>query len=271
LRHAVLSSVVVSALIVGSSAYAADLPVPLPVNAPPPCSWCGPYVGINIGAAFDTNTSGNLSGNAPTAALYAAGALPTALQLDPGGIAGGAQVGFNWEVGELFVFGAEADFQGSTYVGSLNLQPTPTVGDSFSAGSEQHGKWFGTLRARAGFLPWYDLLVYATGGLAFGQTEVNFNVIDLTAGCPPAPGATCGSASATSTHAGWSAGAGLEWMVSSNVTLKIEYLLVDLGTASVTGPVSATAGGCVGCTFTASAQFRESLVRGGVNFVFNGL
>ncbi len=47
----------------GSSALAADLPVAPPIYkapamvAPPPCLWCGWYVGLNLGGAWDAGTA----------------------------------------------------------------------------------------------------------------------------------------------------------------------------------------------------------------------
>ena len=86
---------------------------------------------------------------------------------------------------------------------------------------------FGTVRARAGYLVTPTLLAYVTGGLAYGQTNVNAAMFSVdTAGVvPPETGGT----SYGSVHAGWTAGAGVEWMFLPNWSAKLEYLYYDLG------------------------------------------
>src|SRR5262249_57552319 len=72
--------------------------------------------------------------------------------------------------------------------------------------------WLATVRGRRGYA--LDrFLAYFTGGLAVG---------DINANRPGLPG---GSIS----NAGWTVGAGLEVGLVSNVSLKAEYLYVDLG------------------------------------------
>jgi len=111
--------------------------------------------------------------------------------------------------------------------------------------------WFGTVRGRIGPTVTPTLLVYVTGGLAFGEiTTTNTvagtnitgaqgtNVFTLTP--------VAGSASSSTTRVGWTIGAGIEGVVSGNWTAKLEYLYVDLGDVSgsfVTprSPVSAAA------------------------------
>ncbi|MGB8898002.1 MAG: outer membrane beta-barrel protein [Methylocella sp.] len=67
--------------------------------------------------------------------------------------------------------------------------------------------YFGTLRGRYGYLFTPTLLVYGTGGFAYGGT---------------------GTSSLTTTPLGWAAGGGLEWMFFPNWSLKVEYLYYEL-------------------------------------------
>ena len=100
---------------------------------------------------------------------------PTTLGLDPQGVLGGVQAGYNWQAGK-FVFGLEADIQASDIHGNAVLTPiiqnngTPFPGAGFLAAS-QRIDWFGTVRARAGFTPVDRLLLYVTGGLAYGDVS----------------------------------------------------------------------------------------------------
>src|SRR5262249_33504473 len=70
---------------------------------------------------------------------------------------------------------------------------------------------------------------------------------------------------ATGTHAGWTAGAGSEWVLSGNLTAKLEYLFVDLGsfgnTFAATGVVP---------TVVTSSHVRDNIVRIGLNYRFSG-
>jgi outer membrane immunogenic protein len=45
--------------------------------------------------------------------------------------------------------------------------------------------WFGTVRGRVGFLVTPQWLLYATGGLAYGETKSSFNTVDVSFGCVP--------------------------------------------------------------------------------------
>jgi outer membrane immunogenic protein len=51
--------------------------------------------------------------------------------------------------------------------------PTPTMG---AVGFAQQLQWFGTARARLGFTPADRWLVYATGGLAYGEINTDATV-----------------------------------------------------------------------------------------------
>jgi outer membrane immunogenic protein len=108
----------------------------------------------------------------------------------------------------------------------------------FSATADEHIRWFGTVRARVGFIPIENLLTYATGGFAYGRVEhtgnyVNNGIFVLGNGgfgllCTT----TCFSGSSSETMSGWTAGGGLEYALSKNVTVKAEYLYVSLATNS---------------------------------------
>jgi outer membrane immunogenic protein len=266
-------------LVVGAPALAADLPpapyyraVPPPPPLPPPCSWCGFYVGINAGGAWDANTTSTFSGSAATAPAFAANLFPASRSPKPDGFVGGGQAGFQWRVAPYAVLGVETDFQGANYKGTAVAMPVPFGGlPAMTTSVEQHSNWFGTVRARAGALVGPTLLVYGTGGLAYGQTEASFTALP-SSGAACAGVFPCASASSSSTRAGWTAGGGVEWMIVPHLTFKAEYLYMDLGSQSVTATSTMTAAPCAGgaCTLTASTPFRENIVRGGFNWVFGG-
>jgi outer membrane immunogenic protein len=182
-------------------------------------------------------------------------------------VLGGGQIGYNWQIAPSFLFGLEADIQGSGYKGSSTVSPTPIGFAPFNTTVEQHSDWFGTFRGRAGFLATPGLLIYGTGGLAYGQTEASLSTFGSAFGsvgaCPA--NFSCAAAGASSTRAGWTAGGGLEWMFAPHWTLRGEYLYVDLGSQSVTAvtPVFAPP-----VSFTASTPFHENIGRAAINYKF---
>jgi outer membrane immunogenic protein len=174
-------------------------------------------------------------------------------------VIGGAQIGYNWQVGSI-VTGIEADIQGSGIRGSATgplLSPTtglPFVGQSRS--SDEKLSWFGTVRGRLGtsISPWF--LLYATGGLAYGEVKNSANTFFAAVDQFPA--------SVRTTKVGWTAGAGGEWMFAPGWSTKLEYLFVDLGGTS--------ARAFIPFVTTAGVQYnwknQDHIVRAGVNYHF---
>ena len=111
------------------------------------------------------------------------------------GIDGGAYVGANWLLGD-FVFGAEADVLASGLEGE-------------EGGLQIHQGLNGSLRARAG-IALDQFLLYGTGGVAMTDVE-----------------ASAGGDSDDATLWGWTAGAGVEAMVTDNITARVEYRYTD--------------------------------------------
>jgi outer membrane immunogenic protein len=64
----------------------------------------------------------------------------------------------------------------------------------------------------------------------------------------------------TNTNVGWTAGAGLEYSIDRNWSAKVEYLHIDLGTATFMGAASGTS--------TLTVPVTNELVRVGVNYHF---
>jgi outer membrane immunogenic protein len=239
----------------GGAALAADLPTrkAAPVYAPvaPAFTWAGAYFGLNAGAVF-SQSKANLFGQGPlTQAAIAVANVPTSAKLDKAGFIGGAQAGYNFQTG-AFVYGVEADIsvadakKKASYLGSLGALTT----------AQSDLRWLGTARLRAGYA--IDrLLVYGTGGLAFGDVKNRANVF--------APGGNLAYwGSKSDTRAGWTLGGGLEYAVTNNVTVKGEYLYYNLGKKTVA--LNPTTG--VGDNFGAKFKNDGHIVRAGVNWKF---
>ena len=149
--------------------------------------------------------------------------------------------------------------------------------DFFKTSGGRDLEWFGTLRGRLGVLPWDNVLIYATGGLAYGRDKASSVIFvtgslgiggqadGTTVACSNSP-CLAGSASRTST--GWTAGGGIEYALSPNWTIKAEYLHIDLDfqqTFIMRVPAPSTG------TALASAVFNDysvDIVRVGMNYKF---
>jgi outer membrane immunogenic protein len=245
--------------------------------------WTGFYVGINGGFAWG-NSSVTFAANDPAALAGTCGGAgsPKGQCINgvnfhrDGGVAGG-QFGFNSQVNSYWLVGAEADYQWSNLDGSANSAfRLGNVGATNMVAS-QTVESFGTVRARAGALLAPPLLLYGTGGLAFGQVHENLSVPavatkGLTAGgfsyaCTA--GIACFAGAASQTLFGWSAGAGAEYAVTSNLIFRTELLYVHLGAPTVTATATAAAAGTASASIAAAfSPVYFAVVRGGLNYRF---
>ena len=290
------------------SAVAADLPnrkAPI-ILPPPPLTWTGFYAGLNAGGAVDASDNvyvaegpvflnaapfglaGALLGSA-TAASAGTGVLGNNF----GGVIGGGQVGYNYQfggggLGSGWVVGLEADIQGvagssgnSNSVSGAPLGPPAPPGFGM-VGVTQVSRsldYLGTLRGRIGFLFTPTLLLYGTGGLAYGGVNSSTSQFQTFVPANPAPPGTITGAwgtggSFSDTLVGWTAGGGLEWMFMPNWSAKVEYLYYDLGSinygSGVSGSIVAASGVPLWLNGTwTSARFNGHIARAGVNYHFN--
>ncbi len=232
------------AALASGSALAADLPrrtapPAAPIYAPPVFTWTGFYVGLNAGVAIDASQYQF----SPFFASGNSGAV---------GFTGGGQLGYNWQTGPLVV-GLETDLN---YRSSQN-----NSGGGFGMGAVGSGAgYFGTLRGRVGFTPMDRMMIYATGGLAYGNTNFPGSVagIDGFGGAHALYGG--GNAG---TSVGWTVGGGAEYALNRNWSIKAEYLYVSLGGKS-TNYIDAVSG----LPIVANANTRDHIARVGVNYHF---
>jgi outer membrane immunogenic protein len=264
----------------GGSAFAADLPpAPAPYyKAPaivpePPCIWCGFYVGGNAGWVGSTGNTitftGTDTGTAGLGSALAAGAIPGSTNLGYSGFLGGGQFGYNWQTNS-WVFGLEADLDAASAKSSTSfpdariINPTGGMNSPFTINAARELNWLGTVRGRIGITPTAPFLLYATGGLAFAQHAVGVGIVDPTA-VPPENSFN----EPSSWSAGWTVGAGGEWMFAPHWSLKAEYLYVDLGNISSTITYAYTSAGVPETSsLTATVHDRDNIVRGGINYHF---
>jgi outer membrane immunogenic protein len=136
--------------------------------------------------------------------------------------------------------------------------------------------WFGTVRGRIGPTITPTILAYVTGGLAYGEVHATNTVTGTNlvgaqgVNTPPTAVAVLASSSNNFTKVGWTAGAGLEGVISGNWTAKVEYLYIDLGdvSGSFVTPSIATSGAFV--TSRYSSHITDNILRVGVNYKWGG-
>ncbi len=133
------------------------------------------------------------------------------------GVVGGLHAGYNYQI-DQFVLGIEGDIEGSSYSGSTD----PVVDYkgaivTYTAGTQIPIQ--GSVRGRIGWT-WNRVLIYATGGVAFGDVQ---NSLSYTYFVDP-------YISATNGRVGWTVGGGVEYALDPNWSVRLEYRYTDYGT-----------------------------------------
>ena len=150
-------------------------------SAPRTYNWNGIYAGVHSGAAFDR--------------------FDGAAKKSRNEVLFGGQLGYNMQLGNM-VFGMEGDASMNGMSNSSRRR---------GAGTSADMRYVSTLKARAG-VAFDRVLVYGTGGLAYGNLK-----------------ATDGLLSKTKGKLGYVVGAGAEYGITDNLSAKLEYNYVSLG------------------------------------------
>ncbi len=201
-----------AAALVSAPAFAADFTRPTAYVSAPGYNWTGFYVGAHGGYASG-RTQDITNAGAQERDLY--------------GAFGGGQAGYNYQIGSV-VLGVEADVSygdiSSSWGGANQFDPYY---------GKDAANLFGTARGRIGYA--FDrVLVYATGGLAWGQMEHGFGCdaarVTLTNGCQNKKGGQKFYVQGDPTDIGYVVGGGVEYGITKNWSVKAEYLFTDYGT-----------------------------------------
>ena len=232
------------------------------------------------------NTDATVTANSstPVTAPAMASGATSQLAARDGGIIGGAQFGYNFRLSPMFLGGVEADIQGSSLRGNAHASTSvltdtvsgPNTGSWQTGIAASHGlDYIGTIRARVGATVTPGLLLYVTGGLAYGAVTSSTAINQTTAINRVPPTATSGSFS--DTRAGYTVGGGGEWMFMSNWSVKAEYLYYDLGSAYYgtggvfvdEGPTALPGIGIAAIATSTRVHFNGNIARLGVNYHLN--
>ena len=179
--------------------------------------WTGAYVGVTGGYAMgDSNFTG-------TGALAPGVENPNSEgSIDIEGSSFGAQVGFNFALGNGMIAGAVADYASVKIDGSTCADDDNCLGDDPGhTYPEASADWLSSVRGKLGFAS-EETFVYLTAGLAMSM---------VTSAVTNIGGADSFDLSESADMTGWTAGAGVNFNVVDNVDMGIEYLYVDLGEA----------------------------------------
>jgi outer membrane immunogenic protein len=198
MKRILLASFAAAALIAGP-AMAADMPVKAPPPAPV-ANWTGLYIGSYMGGLWG-DKDWLFTGPQTTTSHRVASYL------------GGGQVGYNWQTGN-WVLGVEAD--GALAGGNGGSSTCPNPLDLCTS----QVRWLATATGRVGMTVWDKGLLYVKGGAAW----VGDRYFVRRVGNP-----AFDERSGDQTHLGWTAGAGLEWMLTPSVSAKLEYMYADVG------------------------------------------
>ena len=232
-------------------------------------NWTGFYLGVNGGYGWAARSSAlsasaieNLTAESASSRLWTEGGF------------GGGQLGYNVQR-DRFVFGIEADIQGSGISGKA--ETIPFSGNvTTDAWAKSSLDWFGTVRGRAGYAVGGTLL-YATGGFAYGGVRDRLNQL-VTSTNPVTPAAVYDTASSNATATGYVVGGGFETAITPSWSFKAEYQYLDLSstllsTATANTDIPYPCGGNGPCSDngTAVAKFDHTYhtVRIGLNYKVN--
>ena len=275
--------VAISTLALAQVAMAADLPLKAPVYQPPPptvYSWTGFYIRANIGGVWGDPKVNYQPNDLVSLSLFKnLRGAPLPASIDTSGVLGGLQAGYNWQIGPALI-GAEADIDWSDAKGSVSREGTisPIAQIPAAVIAADKVNWLGTVRARLGYLPTPNLLVFGTGGFAYGEVERSgaytasrFNSgILIPFGYQCSANVPCFSGATSNTAFGWTVGGGLEYAIARNWTLRGEYLYVNLESNSFTEAATALPFlATVPSSFTANfSRTKLNIARAALNYRF---
>lgn len=202
--------------------------------APVGYHWAGAYVGANFGGAF-------------SAGEHVSTPIGTD-RTNPAGALGGLQLGYNYLLAPTWLVGIEGDLAWTSAQGISNfVDPAGTASLSITS----NHNWYDTVSGRIGYVMG-PLMLYGKAGAAWMNADYTMQVNS----------GLDGVTSTNTTRQGWIAGGGLEYMLGSRWSAKLEYNHLDFGskTLAFANPF--------GDSVTIKTAVDE--VKAGVNYHFDG-
>jgi opacity protein-like surface antigen len=238
------------------AAFCADLPFWTPPAPAAAYRWEGGYFGANVGYLHGTGGFG-ITGFPDGAFAGLIPPIPPTTRATVNDVVEGVQAGYLHQIGAL-VIGFEQDVILGTPTVATSASGTAS-GFPYTLTQQQTINWLATMRARVGFAPNDQFLLYATGGLAVGGvttgSTLTFNL----------PGGIAYLGGRNDFRAGWAAGVGVEYALTSQFSATLEYLHVDLGHVTVAGIPNVP----VVFEVHTDANVSADIVRAGINYRFD--
>lgn len=178
----------------------------------PQVSWTGFYVGANAGAGAVVN---RITGDDVDAEFDGIGGE---------GLLGSLMAGYNWQAGESFVLGIQGD------IGLANLKSELDAsldlgGTSIGISADAKLDWFASASLRAGYLPSPETMLYVIGGYSYASYNLDGEIFaDVPQGPDPSE-----NFSEKQNYDGLHVGAGIESMLTDNLTARVEYRFTQYG------------------------------------------
>jgi outer membrane immunogenic protein len=242
----ILRAVLAALPLVGAAAVgpvdAASMPYPEAFN------WTGLYLGGEAGWGWANQQITHVTG----ATAFPAGSVDATV--DQNGPLAGVYAGYNYQVNQ-FLVGIDGDITTTDMTGT-GRDVSPVNGDVASHSDQIN--WIATATGRIGYVN-NSWLLFAKGGWAWAPfTESN---VLHTPG-----GGLVNTSTSSSTHDGWTVGAGLEWSFATHWSAKLEYDYIGFATANYLSTITSAAGAV--STEARSATSSLNMVKTGVAYRF---
>jgi outer membrane immunogenic protein len=225
---------------------------------PSTARWLGWYAGLNTGGNWGGDPVSSGASNSqfcpPPACNFASAFANASIQGASGELPGrtagfiaGGQIGYNWPIAKRWVAGFETDIQGlagasKSYAATASYDVAGLAGRSVATDllTSKSIDFLSTMRGRLGYLVKPRLLIFGTGGFAFGHVKSNTIISQNLVGnglgnFEPNFGT---NASVSRLLGGWTLGAGFEWLLGPKWSAKFEYLYYDLGKVTTSGQLA---------------------------------
>ena len=205
------------ALTAASSAQAADVVMnqePAPVVAAPAFSWTGFYAGGQIGGSW-SDTDQKIRGHSNVEGFAGRG---KSFSPDPSGFIGGLYAGYNYDLGNNIVIGADTDWVWGDMDESDSATYQKGQTGEFKISGKIKEKWAGSTRARIGYSMdrW---MPYFAGGVAYAKIDSDAKF----------SGALNSKVNDSDTLTGYTLGAGVDYAMTDHIILRAEYRYTDFG------------------------------------------
>lgn len=241
--------------------------------------WSGPYAGGFAGGAWGHSKVYTHTGTVNDHSYFNSPAIIYAVDLNGSGsphlnsLIGGIQLGGNWTYKQL-VYGLVFDYESfnQNKIFSATNIPYSDNSGNYSLETSISTNWLYTVRARLGLvLPRFGSgIVYASGGLASTRIRLinNFHDTTLLRGE--------GRGENQSSETGWIVGGGIEYPLTSNLTVNTEYRYVLFNPVRVVKSISNTLGSfginpnSLSSPFRTTAKLNTNLITIGLNYKFSG-